>query len=265
MDPIEQFKGVQKEMWASFTPTEVFTSVAAPSLVRFAGVGTGARLLDVACGTGVVAITAAQRGARVSGIDITPELVARARVNAAIANVELDVKEGDAESLPYPDGTFDIVVSQFGHMFAPRPEVAMREMLRVTKPGGVIAFSTWPPELFVGRFFALVGRYAPPPPPGTSPPPQWGDVGIVRQRFGDAVKDVRFDRSTMYIPGMSPGHVRTFMETNIGPLSRLVAALGASDSAKLTALRSELTSLISEYFDGNAVRQDFLMSRGTRV
>ena len=265
MDQLDQFKSVQKEMWASFTPVETFTSLAAPHLVRFAGVTPGARWLDVACGTGVVAITAAQRGARVSGVDLTPELVARAKENAALANVELDVKQGDAESLPYEDAAFDVTVSQFGHMFAPRPDVTVRELLRVTKPGGVIAFSTWPPELFTGKFFALLGRYSPPLPPGASPPPQWGDPTVVRQRLGDGVKDVRFDRAMMFMPGMSPHHVRTFMESSVGPLSRLVAALGATDPAKLASLRSEVTALLSEYFEDNALRQGFLMTRCVRV
>ncbi len=265
MDPFEQFKDVQKQMWASFTPVEIFTAMAAPHLVRFVGVAPGARWLDVACGTGVVAITAAQRGARVSGVDLTPQLVAHAKENATLANVELDVRQGDAESLPYEDSTFDVTVSQFGHMFAPRPDVATRELIRVTKPGGVVAFTTWPPELFTGRFFGLIGRYAPPPPPGASPPPQWGDPNIVRERLGTAVKDIRFDRATMRIPGLSPSHVRSFMESSIGPLQRLVANLSASDPAKLTALRNDVTALISEFFEDNSVRQDFLMTRCVRV
>src|SRR5262249_53486823 len=152
------------------------TTAAAACLVRHAGIRSGMQLLDVACGTGVVAITAARTGARVRGLDLTPELLERARENAYVAGVEIEFREGDVEALPYPDATLDVVPSQFGHMFAPRPEVAVAQMLRVLKPGGTIAFATWPPELLIGSSFRLVSQYMPPPPPGVSPPPQWGDV-----------------------------------------------------------------------------------------
>ena len=145
-------------------------------------------VLDVACGTGVVAVTAARLGARVTGLDLTPELLERARENAALANVRIDFHEGDVEKLPFDDSEFDAVLSQYGHMFAPRPDIAITEMLRVLRPGGTIAFSTWPSEMIIGRIFALAAKYAPPPPPGVSPPPQWGDTDIIRERLGDRVK-----------------------------------------------------------------------------
>src|SRR4029453_4866732 len=182
MDPVAQFKDQQKAMWANFSILESVTGSAAPRLFRFAGIAAGGEVLDVACGTGVVALTAARLGARVTGIDLTPELIAHAKENAALMGIEADWREGDAEALPLPDGGFDVVVSQFGHMFAPRPDVAISEMLRVLNPGGTIAFAPWPPELFVGRWFAMMGKYAPAPPPGVAPPPQWGDPAIVRER-----------------------------------------------------------------------------------
>jgi SAM-dependent methyltransferase len=265
MDPFVQFKAVQKVMWSGFAALEMFTGRAAPNLVRFAGIQRGSKVLDVACGTGVVALTAARLGAHVTGIDITPELVAHARENAALAQVELELHEGDAESLPFGDGAFDHVVSQFGHMFAPRPEVAIAEMLRVLKPGGTIAFSTWPPELFTGRFFALAGKYAPmPPPAGVAPPPLWGDPNVVRERLGDKVKDLLFDRALMSTPMLSPQHGRAFMEKTVGPLSRLVAAL-ESDPPKLAALRREMDELMVLYFRDNELRQDFLMTRAVKI
>jgi Methylase involved in ubiquinone/menaquinone biosynthesis len=143
----------------------------AARLVSFAGIRSGQTVLDVGCGTGVVAVTAAHRGAKVSGADLTPALLERARENAQIAGMEIDWSEADVEALPFADGQFDVVLSQFGHMFAPRPDVALAEMLRVLKPGGTVAFSTWPPELLIGSSFSLVGKYMPPPPPGVSPPP----------------------------------------------------------------------------------------------
>src|SRR5436853_978849 len=174
-DAIAKFKEAQRQGWKHFAPLEALTTPVAARLVKFANVRAGQNVLDVGCGTGVVAITAARIGARVHGIDLTPELLERARENASVANVEIDFREGDAEALPFDDPTFDVVLSQFGHMFAPRPEVAISEMLRVLKPGGTIAFATWPPELLIGSSFALVGRYMPPAPPGVAPSPQWGD------------------------------------------------------------------------------------------
>ena len=166
MDPIAQFKEGAKQGWSIFAPLEMITGSVAPRLVKYAGVERGREVLDVGCGTGVVALTAARSGAKLTGVDLTPELLARARENGAIMGLDVAWQEGDAEALPFADAKFDIVVSQFGHMFAPRPEIATKEMLRVLKPGGTIAFSTWPPELFVGQSFVLVSRYAPPPPAG---------------------------------------------------------------------------------------------------
>ena len=264
-DPFDKFKAAQREAWSSFAPVEINTTPPAARLVKFAEVAAGQRLLDVACGTGVVAVTAARRGAKVAGLDLTPALLARARENAEIAGVAAEFIEGDAEALPYPDAAFDVVLSQFGHMFAPRPAVVVREMLRVLKPGGVVAFSTWPPELFTGRMFAITGKYGPPPPEGVSPPPQWGDPSIVRERLGSAVKSISFDRDSVYFPGLSPTHIRLGFETNVGPLGKLVQALGASDPAKLAALRADLEALIEEYFENNALRQSFLVTRAIKV
>lgn len=265
MDAFESFKAVQKQGWVHFAPFEAHTTPCAARLVKQAGIRSGQRVLDVACGTGVVSVTAALLGARVTGLDLTPELLERARENAQIAKVEIDWHEGDAEKLPFDDAAFDVVLSEFGHIFAPRPEVAIGEMLRVLKPGGTIAFSTWPPELFVGRMFALTANYLPPPPPGVSPPPQWGDPNIVRQRLGSAVKDVFFDRATMVIPALSPSHHRMASEKSAGALVRLVSALQDSDPAKLDQFRREYDALAGEYFEDNLMRQDYLISRATKI
>jgi SAM-dependent methyltransferase len=265
MDPFESFKTTQKQGWVHFTPFEVITTPCAARLVKRAGVSSGQRVLDVACGTGVVSVTAARLGARVTGLDLTPELLDRARENARIARVEIDWHEGDVEKLPFGDAAFDFVLSEFGHIFAPRPEVALGEMLRVLKPGGTIAFSTWPPELFVGHMFALTASYLPPPPPGVAPPPLWGDPNIVRQRLGPAVKDVLFDRATMLVPALSPSHQRVAAEKSSGAMFRLVAELEGSDPAKLEQFRREYDALASEYFEDNILRQDYLMTRATKI
>ena len=265
MDPFESFKAVQKQGWAHFAPLEAITIAPASRLVKRAGIRAGQRVLDVACGTGVVSVTAARLGAHVTGLDLTPELLERARENSRIAGVEVDWLEGDVEKLPFGEAAFDAVVSQYGHIFAPRPEVAIAEMLRVLKPGGTIAFSTWPPELMVARMFALIASYMPPPPPGVAPPPLWGDPNIVRQRLGAAVKDIVFDRATMLVPALSPQHNRAVTERTAGPLVKLVESLAASDPAKLASFRREYDAIFSEYFEDNILRQDYLITRATKI
>jgi ubiquinone/menaquinone biosynthesis C-methylase UbiE len=265
MDPFESLKAAQKASWACFAPLEMFTIPVAAQLVKHSRLRAGQQVLDVGCGTGVVAVTAARRGALATGLDLSPVLLERAHENASIAGVRIDWREGDVENLPFDDGAFDVVLSQFGHMFAPRPDVAIGQMLRVLKPGGTIAFTTWPPELFTGRMFTISARYAPPPPPGVAPPPQWGDPGVVSQRLGKAVKDIVFDRKTMLVPALSPQHNRIKFEKAAGPLTKLVETLSASDPEKLAAFRREYEALIAEYYEDNLVRQDYLLTRASKI
>jgi SAM-dependent methyltransferase len=264
-DPIAKFKENQRQGWKHFVPLETMTTPTAARLVKHANVRAGQEVLDVACGTGVVAITAARTGARVRGLDLTPELLERARENARIAGAEIAFAEGDVEAMPFPDATFDVVLSQFGHMFAPRPEVALAEMLRVLKPGGTIAFSTWPPELLIGSSFRLVSSYMPPPPPGVSPPPQWGDVAVVRERLGAAVKDIVFDRGCMLVPALSLANYRDHIEHTAGPMLKLVESLSASDPARLAQFRRDYEALAAPYYADNIVRQDYLMTRAVKL
>src|SRR3569832_2377460 len=205
IDAIEQIKANQKRVWANFALLENLTATPAPYLTRFAGIRAGLRVLDVACGTGVVALTAARGGAKVQGLDLTPELVERARENGRLLGLDTTFTEGDVEALPFPEAAFDVVVSQFGHMFAPRPEVAIREMLRVLKPGGTIAFSTWPPELFVGRWLSLVAGCAPPAAGGAAPPRGGGPRGG-RGRRGGGGRGGGGARRGGRGPGRSPQH-----------------------------------------------------------
>lgn len=262
-DPIAKFKAMQRESWALFAPIAMFTTPAAAHLVEWAGVKSGEAVLDVGCGTGVVAVTAARRGARVKGLDLSPVLLEDARKNAAVIGAPIEFKEGDVEALPYRDGEFDVVLSQFGHMFAPRPDVAMREMLRVLKPGGRIAFSTWPPDLMIGRMFRLVSSQLPPPPAGVAPPPQWGDPNVVRERLGSAVSDVEFHCEEIGFFALSPAHYRTYMEQTAGPVIKAVEML-AADPPKLARFRAEFEALATQYFAGNRVRQTFLMTRAVK-
>jgi SAM-dependent methyltransferase len=265
MDALDAFKATQREAWAHFAPLASITTAPAARLVRYAAIRPGDRVLDVACGTGVVAVTAARLGARVTGLDLTPELLAVARDNARTAGVEIDFQEGDCERIPFDAAAFDVVVSQFGHIFAPRPDVAIGEMLRVLEPGGTIAFATWPPELFVGRMFSVVSRYAPPPPPGVAAPPAWGDPAIVKERLGTVVRDIRFDRETMIVPSLSPQHNREMTERSAGPVMKLVEGLRTSDPQRLAAFRRDYEALAAEYFVDNTMRQGYLLTRATKL
>ncbi len=265
-DPMAEFKARQRETWTlgNFGDMAVFTTPVAGHLVRYARVAHGQTVLDVGTGTGVVAITARRVGAKVSGLDLTPALLAQARESAALdGHGDIDWHEGDAEALPFSDASFDVVLSQFGHMFAPRPEVALSEMLRVLKPGGIIAFATWPGEQLIGRQFSLNAKYVP-PPAGVASPVQWGDVAIVRQRLGDGVHRLHSERGIMAIPALSSKHLRLFQEAKAGPFVRTVQAL-QQDPAKLAAWRNEMDEILGEYLHDNVVRHEYLLTRAIKL
>ncbi len=263
-DPFLEFKIRQREMWGAFAPAALFTTPVAGRLVRFAEVRSGEEVLDVGTGTGVVAITAARSGARVSGLDLTPTLLEQARENARIARKEEIVwTEGDAEDLPYPDASFDVVLSQFGHIFAPRPEVAVSEIRRVLKPGGRFVFATWPPEHFVGRFFAFVGRHSPLPPIG-EPPVLWGNPAVIAERLAGRFDSLIFSRGIMTFPALSLQHYRLFMEKSVGPMQKLVESLGAN-AEKLASVRAEFEDLAQPYYRENVIHSDYLMTLAKAV
>ena len=260
MTKIEELKEKAKVGWASFISFEALTSTAAPKLVKFSGARQGMKLLDVACGTGVVALTASRLGVEVEGIDLTPELINRANENSKIMGLKAKFVEGDAEFLPYRENEFDIVLSQYGHMFAPRPSVVVKEFARVLKPGGILAFSTWPKELFMGKFFKLIESFSQPLPPEVASPVLWGDMVVIEDRLRDHFDHIEFARDTMFAPTMSPAHMLKLFEKNAGPLANLVKAL-ADDPAKLSNLRNAALVLIEKFFSNNFLRQDFLMTR----
>jgi len=260
MTKIEELKEKAKVGWASFISFEALTSTAAPKLVQFSGARQGMKLLDVACGTGVVALTASRQGIEVEGVDLTPELISRAIENSKIMGLKAKFVEGDAEFLPYKENEFDVILSQYGHMFAPRPAVVVKELARVLKPGGILAFSTWPKELFMGKFFKLIESFSQPLPPEVASPVLWGDMAIIEGRLKDHFDKIEFGRDTMFAPTMSPAHMLKLFEKNAGPLANLVKVL-ADDPNKLSNLRHAALVLIEKFFSNNFLRQDFLMTR----
>lgn len=260
LDPFINLKAAQKEGWVSFGPMEINTTVPAAKLVKFARVLPNQAVLDVACGTGVVAITAAQSKALVSAFDLCPELITRARENARIADVNIDFLEADVEKMPYADHAFDVVLSQYGHIFAPQPKIALKEMLRVLKPGGIIAFSTWPPEHLTGRMFSLVEQFFP-APEGVPSPILWGEPNMVRERLGHDVENIIFEREVMLAPALSKAHYAHFLETTLAPLIKLVR-LG--DAPLLKKFRAGLDEIVSEYYIENAVRSHYLLCKAVK-
>ena len=188
-------------------------------IVARAGVTAGEDVLDVACGTGNAAIRAAQAGGRVVGVDLTPELLDAGRANAADAGVEIEFVEGDAEALPVADASFDVALSVFGCMFAPRHRVAAGELVRVLRPGGRLFVTAWTPEGTMGTFFRTLGGHLPPPPPPSQPPLLWGSEDHVRDLFDGTGVELTFTRETLEHPRFDTiDDEIEFMTTKFGPL-----------------------------------------------
>jgi ubiquinone/menaquinone biosynthesis C-methylase UbiE len=216
-----------KTMWGSgnYAAVAERISEAGELVVERAGTQPGMDLLDVACGTGNATIPAAREGARVTGLDFSPDLLAIARERAADAMVEVDWVEGDAQELPFEDASFDRVLSLFGHMFAPDHERTATEMLRVTRPGGTIAVGCWTPEGSIGRMFRAIAELVPPPPGGTSPI-LWGTEAHLRELLGDG----EFERHEIEWRDESVESYARFMLESFGPLLNAREALAEREA-----------------------------------
>ena len=190
-------------------------------LVARVGVGDAETVLDVACGTGNATIPAAVAGARPTGLDITPELLERARWRAAEAGLEIEWIEGDAEALPFNDGSLDVVLSTFGCMFAPDHRKAAAEIARVVRPGGRIGIAAWTPDGGIGRFFGALSEFAPPPPPGFQPPPLWGSREHVTGLFAGTGVDLRFEESAVHFEFESAEAAAEEYSAKFGPIVML--------------------------------------------
>jgi SAM-dependent methyltransferase len=208
----------------------------------------GERVLDVACGSGNLAIPAARKGAIVTGVDIAPNLIEQARVRAASENLECQFDEGDAENMSYTDASFDTVVTMFGAMFAPRPDVTASELVRVCRSGGRIAMGNWTPQGFTGQMFKTGARHV--PPPNIPPPVLWGDEETVRARLQEGIAELQLTRRPImfYFP-FSPAEVVEYFRQFFGPTNVAFAAL---DDEGQAALRRDLEQLWSEHNQGEA-------------
>jgi SAM-dependent methyltransferase len=206
-------------------------------------VSPGATLLDVACGSGQLALIAARRGARVTGVDIATNAIEAARGRAASEGITARFDEGDAEALPYGDASFDVVATIYGAMFAPRPDRVASELLRVCRPGGTIAMANWTKEGFIGQMFKTFARFI--APPGMPAPVLWGDEAVVRERFGSGVSSLRLTRVKFRFDyPFGPAEVVEFFRQNYGPTTRAFATLGEADQ---NALRDDLVNLWSSH------------------
>lgn len=182
-----ELKAKHRTMWASGDyphMVETFLLPLGPRLVDACGIQPGQRVLDVASGTGNAAIPAAQRGAKVTASDLTTELLEAGSRRPEAAGLDIDWRTADAEHLPFDDGSFDVVMSSIGVMFAPHHQAAADELVRVCRPGGTIGLLSWTPEGMLGALFAMMKPFAPPPPPGASPPPLWGSEEHLQGLFG---------------------------------------------------------------------------------
>jgi SAM-dependent methyltransferase len=265
---MNSIKARQKMTWESgdFGQVAKFIRPVADQFMARIELRPGMRVLDAACGTGNLAVIAARRGCHTSGLDIAANLVAQARERARHEGLDIEYTEGDAEAMPYPNASFDLVVSMYGVMFAPRPERVVNELVRITKPGGLIALANWTPGGFIGKMFAVFARYLP-PPAGLPSPLLWGDEAVVRARFNGAIDELRLTRQTahMCFPFDAAGTV-DFFRRYYGPTLRAFSALDVATQDSLmgnlvelqtihnVSIQSDSTDTPSEYLEVHARR-----------
>jgi SAM-dependent methyltransferase len=228
MSAIDEMKERSKAVWALGDYPAVarrFEGVA-EDVVAAAGIARGDQVLDVAAGNGNVAIAAARAGGAVTASDFTPSLVVAGRERTAALGLDIRWDEADVEALPYDDDSFDAVVSVFGLMFAPRPEVAVAEVFRVLRPGGVVVLAAWTPEGWMGQMGAAMGPYMPAPPADAARPVDWGDEAIVRSRLARVAESLEFERGSVLWEFGSEAEALDWQDANFGVLVALRESLG---------------------------------------
>ena len=242
---METLKTKLKATWVSGDFGKIAESFedGAVEFVERLNLKPGTRVLDVACGSGNQSIPAARTGAIVTGVDIAPNLIGQAQKWAEAENLIIQFDEGDAENLSYADASFDVVMTMFGAMFAPRPERVSAELIRVCRPGGVIAMANWTPTGFIGQMFKIIGSHVTPPQNMPSPI-LWGDETTARARLGDKVSEINFESRliSLTFPFGVPEKIEFWREF-YGPTHKAFAALDENGQA---ALRRDLEKLWAE-------------------
>jgi SAM-dependent methyltransferase len=225
--PVEDFMQRQRSTWASGDWPSVAQLVqpVADRLVEEAEIQPGARVLDIAAGTGNVAIRAAEKGGDVVASDLVSDFFEPGARRAEEAGVEIEWVEADAQDLPFEDQSFDRVLSTFGVMFAPRHDIAAAELVRVCRPDGLIGLCSWTPDGGGGRMFKTIGSYMPPPPDYAQPPPMWGTEDHVRELLGDRC-EIDMERRNARLEGASVEEYANWFCDNFGPLVTAKGVLG---------------------------------------
>jgi ubiquinone/menaquinone biosynthesis C-methylase UbiE len=235
----------QQQAWASgdFAVVASTIVIVAERLCDTADLHAGWRVLDVATGSGNAAIAAARLGCTAVGVDYVPALIERGRLRAAAERLDVELLEGDAEALPFPDDSFDAVTSVFGSMFAPDHAKAASELLRVCRPGGTIALASWTPDGFIGDLFRTVARHVP-PPAGVQSPMLWGTEGHLRELLGDHIESLEVTERIFTFRFGSAEEFVTFFRRWYGPTLKAFAAL---EGEARDALESDLVALARRY------------------
>jgi ubiquinone/menaquinone biosynthesis C-methylase UbiE len=247
-------KARQQATWASGDYHMIGTQILVVSelLIEALDVRSTERLLDVATGAGNAAMAAARRGCQVVGVDYVPALLERARRRTAAEGLAIDYRDGDAEALPFADGSFDVTSSVFGTMFAPDQERTAAELVRVTRPGGRIGLASWTPDGFIGQLFKTNGRHVP-PPAGLRSPVQWGTEARLRELFGDALADLRTTSREYVFRAASPEAYVDDWRRFYGPTMKAFEAVGPDGEAALRADLLELIASANRATDGTMV------------
>jgi ubiquinone/menaquinone biosynthesis C-methylase UbiE len=234
-------KDRQQKTWTSGDYTRIGNTlvIIGELLCEAVDVRAGDKVLDVATGGGNTAISAARRFCEVTGIDYVPELIEYARNRAEVEGVEVSFEVGDAEDLPYPDASFDVVLSTLGVMFAPDQEKTARELLRVCRPGGKIGLANWTPDGFIGNMFRTQGKHVP-PPPGIKPPPLWGTEERLRELLGEGVASLEVTRRSYVWRYRSARHFVEHFRSYYGPTLKAFEALDADGQEALATDLEEL-------------------------
>jgi ubiquinone/menaquinone biosynthesis C-methylase UbiE len=242
---LSAIKDRQQKTWTSGDYARIGNSlvIMGELLCEAVNVHAGDKVLDVATGSGNTAISAARRFCDVTGIDYVPELIEYARKRAEVEGVEITFDVGDAEDLPYPDASFDVVLSTLGVMFAPDQEKAAEELLRVCRPGGKIGLANWTPDGFIGNMFRTHAKHVP-PPPGIKPPPLWGIEERLRELFGEEVVSLEVTQRSYMFRYPSAGYFVEYFRSYYGPTLKAFEALDADGQE---ALAKDLEELLEHW------------------